>query len=273
MLAQGENPFALDLRVEVGGVKRRRVAFPWSLGRAYASENWAGAFRLIPQVAGAGMLSGDFVRQRLSLGPGACLRLESAGAMQVLAGDRGPARVEWHYNLGPGATLILDAEPFVLMRRAHLDLRSLVHMSPGASVLAADMVCHSHDDPVAFGQWRTETSVVQGNALSFTDRQSVLPESGARVHSLPDRSSAFGTIWCVGPIALAAQTVAEIEGGSCPIAVTPLRAGAGYALRVAAPDGGTLRSVCRRVLMELERRLVAHQAASWCREAEIVAQT
>lgn len=280
--------FALDISVADGRMHRHRVAFPWSLGRPYACETWRGAFRLIPQVSGAGLLSGDHVRQRVRLGPQTRLRIESAGAMQVLSGQSGPARSDWSFALDPGAMLVLDAEPYALMPRAQLDLRSDIRLAPGAILLASETICHTHanirKNQDGFGEWHAQTRLADmSGELMFTDRQAVSHQGGARLGRLPDGMTAFGTIWVLADPNIAEQAVANLPDVGCRIALSPLRAKAGFAIRLAATDGGTLRVASRALMAVLEMRLaraqacaqakVLDQAARSCAEPAMVAQT
>lgn len=286
--APSRNAFALDISVADGRMHRHRVAFPWSVGRPYICETWRGALRLIPQVSGAGLLSGDHVRQRVRLGPQTRLRIESAGAMQVLSGRSGPARSDWSFALDPGAMLVLDAEPYTLMPRAQLDLRSDIKLAPGAILLASEAICHAHpnirQNPDGFGEWRAQTRVadVSGGPI-FTDRQAVSHQGGARLARLPDGATAFGTIWVLTDLDIAEHAVTSLPDVACRIAFSPLRAKVGFAIRLAAIDGGTLRGACRTLMAVLETRLARAQACAQakafdqatrsCAEPAMVAQT
>ncbi|MEM8728995.1 MAG: urease accessory protein UreD [Pseudomonadota bacterium] len=262
--------YALDLSVEHGRLVRHRVAFPWSLGRPYSDERWSEAIRIIPQVAGAGLLSGDHVRQRLRLGAHARMRLESAGAMQVLSGDRGVARSDWQFEIGPHAMLVLESEPYALMPTTRLDLRNVIALDPGAILLAAELVCPAVPDKP--GEWRSETVVhdLAGCPL-LIDRQEMFAQTAARLARLPDHMTAFGTIWIMAQTC--SDIVADLPDVPARVGVTALRAGAGFAIRLGARDGGKLRAASRRLMDALEPRLVARQAAASRAEPAMVAQT
>lgn len=258
-------PYALDVSIAVNKVHRHRIAFPWSLGRPYMCENWNGAYRLIPQVSGAGLLSGDHINQRVRLGAHAKLRLESAGAMQVLAGNSGPARSDWHFTLDPGAMLVLDAEPYALMPGADLDLRSHFQLAQGAIVLASEAICEAHvgnrQTPSKCAGWRTETRIAEASGvLKLIDRQVAAPSGQARLRRLPDRAAAFGTIWVLADMDAARTALTDLPNVPCIKALTPLRAETGFAIRLVAPDGGALRRTCRLLMNALEQRLAKTQA-------------
>ncbi|MEO1307655.1 MAG: urease accessory protein UreD [Pseudomonadota bacterium] len=248
------------LDIEVTGTRfhRHHVRFPWSLGRAYLSN---GGYRVIPQVAGAGLLSGDRLSQRVRLGAGARLRLESAGAMLVLSGS-GPARSDWFFDLGPGSRLILDAEPYALAPQAALQTKTRIRLAPGAQMIATEAVCHSHDCTRSFGAWQTQTRVETADgAQVLMDRQEATSEATQRLTQLPLAPSAFATIWVLGPSIWSKSLVQDLPSVEHPIAVTPLRANNGHAIRMVAPDGGSLRAAIRQLLSVLEARL-DHSAGS-----------
>lgn len=266
MTAEPPMSYALDVSVTADRMQRKRVAFPWSLGRAYACETWTGALRLIPQVSGAGLLSGDHLRQKVHVDAQARLRLESAGAMQVLAGTSGVARSDWNFVLEHGAMLVLDAEPYALMPRAALDLHSHFHLAPEAIVLAAEAICYTHMDiaqhPHGLGTWRSQTTVADASGASmFIDRQAASIEGVKRLRRLPTGFAAFGTIWVLADIKIAEAAVVDLPDVTpCRLALSPLRAGAGIAIRLAAVDGGVLRFACRLLMNVLEPRLAEAQS-------------
>lgn len=269
-----DSEYALDLSVQSGRIVRHRVSFPWSLGRAYVADDWMGGLRVIPQVAGAGLLAGDRVRQRVRLRTQTKLRLESAGAMQVLAGNDGLAASQWHFDVGPGAMLVLDAEPYALMPKAALGLRSLFRLAPGAVVLAAEMVCHIRPEAGQLGSWQTETRVhTTAGAPCFIERQVASCRSFQRCMLLPDKAAAFGTIWVLADQNIADHSTANLPDVPCRIAKSMLRAGSGVSLRLAAKDGGTLREAVQKLIQDLEPKLAEHHAASSRNALSMVAQT
>ena len=242
-------PPALDVAVlaEAPGrsrLDRRRVAHPWSLGRGYPGAD--GLLSVIPQVAAAGLLGGDGVLQRVEVGQGAGLRLVSAGAM-VVHGGGGPARSRWHWRLGPGARAVQAAEAHVLLPGAALDLDTEIVIDPAAVFLGVEGVCRPGPDPAA---WRAETRVRRPDGtLLLVDRQDADAEALDRLARLPGAPAAFATLLLLGP----PETWGALPAGPLDLpgawgAAAPLRAGAGMAARLAAPDGGALRRATTALL-------------------------
>ncbi|MEJ8570289.1 urease accessory protein UreD [Microbaculum marinum] len=265
-------PCALDLAVDVGAdgrsrLLRRRVAFPWSMGRGFAPE-WPGEpILILPQAAGAGLLSGDDVEQRLEIRSGAAARLESAGATMVHRGDRGAARSQWRFRLREEAALVVAAEPHVLASGCRLELRTDIEIEDGASFIGFEGICHaaslSGSEPA--GAWFAETRVrrFDGRTL-FVDRQEAKADDAGRVKALPGAPSAFGTVLVLGPAADRcgiAPGALELPGVYAAAAV--LRAEAGLAVRIAAQTGGALRTAGR----QLVSRAASALGPAWSRTA------
>ncbi len=243
----------LDLSVSAapGGVlrmHRHRVAFPWSIGRAFGAADAEGTLRILPQVAGAGLLSGDSRHQRLSICPGAAVRVEDAGAIVVHRGKRGPAATAWRYQIAAGARLTIAAEPYALSPGSALHLSTSIAYDPSGSFVGFEGVCLAGDRPV---DWRSETVVEDlTGAPLLIDRQSVTAADYARLGALPGKVSAFGSFLILCPPektpALSLPSAPGVYAG-----MTPLRGGIGVGVRLAADSGGTLRAAALSIMDQL----------------------
>lgn len=236
----------LDLTLERGAdgmtrIAKRRVAWPWSLPRGFALGGPAGCLTLIPQAAGAALLPGDAWEQRLTLGPGAAMRLVTAGATAV----HGPGRAEtlWRLTLGPGAWLALLPDPSVLFHGATLSQTVEAHLGPGAVLLLADGVCLRAPEARPLG-WSSRLAVTGPDGTIVNDRQEAGPESFPRLARMPRAPSAFGSLTAIGA---APAEPGPLDLPGCYAAAGLLRGGAGVAARIAAPDGGALSAALRRL--------------------------
>jgi len=251
---------ALDVGVALGPdgrsrLARRRARWPVSLGRAYPGAPGEPAV-LIPQSAGAGLLAGDVLRQRIEVGAGAGLRLVAAGATPVLAPGAASAAAtaasETSATLGEEALLVLAAEPHVLLPGARLALSLHAVVPESATLLAFDGVCGSDGPP---GPWRAETVLTRpdGETL-FEDRQAAGTTALAAAARLPGRWGAYGTVIAVAPPAARAALSEALPEGAVDLArgawaaAATLRGGIGVGIRIAARDGGALRAAGRRAL-------------------------
>lgn len=251
----------LDLFLERGAdgltrIARRRVAWPWSLPRGFRLGDPAGGpggcLTLIPQAAGAALMPGDAWEQRLTLGPGACARLITAGSTSV----HGPGRAEtiWRLSLGPGAWLGLLPDPSVLFDGAGLVQTIEADLAEGAVLALADGVCLRAANTRPAGV--TARLTVQGpRGRVIEERQTAGPESFARLARLPGRPTAFGALTLVGARPAEAGPL-DLPG--IYAAAGDLRHTAGITARMAAPDGGALtralHTLTARWLPGFERR-------------------
>lgn len=243
----------LDLSVSAasGGVMRmhrHRVAFPWSVGRAFGSADAEGALRILPQVAGAGLLSGDSRHQRMSIGPGAAVRVEDAGAIVVHRGKRGPAATAWRYEIAAGARLTIAAEPYALSPGSALHLNTSISYDPSGSFVGFEGVCLAGGGAA---DWRSETVVEDlAGAPLFIDRQSVASADYSRLGALPGKVNAFGSVLILCPPnktpALSLPSAPGVYAG-----MTPLRGDIGAGVRLAAESGGALRAAALSIMDQL----------------------
>lgn len=250
---------ALCLGISVGPDKRsrvteRNVSFPWSVGRGYVG-NPGEPVMVIPQMAGAGLLPGDRVRQRIHVGNDAALHLVSAGAT-LTYGSPGAAHSisDWSVELEAGAQAFLVSEPYVLLDDAQLQIRQALTVSPDATFVGCEgVVCaersnHSH--------WQTETVVRRPDGPHlFTDRQRASMNVVQLHADLTGAWSAFGTVLVVSPNSeTGLNSIAARIGGASDrvwIGLSPTRSKSGMCLRIAAQDGQTLRSAMMDLVMTL----------------------
>ncbi|MEM7522188.1 MAG: urease accessory protein UreD [Pseudomonadota bacterium] len=254
--------YALDLSVDIGPdgesrMTRHRVAFPWSLGRAFPAERAGGPLRILPQVAGAGLLSGDMRRQRVRVGAGAAARIEDAGAIVAHRGAHGPAAARWRYDLAAAARLTLAAEPYALSPGASLSLQTEIVIDPAASFLGFEGVCLAGEGPAS---WRSETIVRAPDwTVLLVDRQRAEASDYARFAALPGKPAAFGSFLLLAPSSgqssefeAAASLCASIsEKFGAYAAAAPLRGGVGVGVRLAAAAGGDLRRAAIAIMAAL----------------------
>ncbi|MEM9198445.1 MAG: urease accessory protein UreD [Pseudomonadota bacterium] len=250
-----------DLALERGSdgltrIARRRVAWPWSLPRGFRLGDPVGGpngcLSLIPQAAGAALMPGDVWEQRLTLGPGACARLITAGSTSV----HGPGQAEtvWRLSIGPGAWLALLPDPSVLFDGASLVQTIEVELAEGAVLALADGICLRAADTRPAGV-ATRLSVQGPKGRILEERQIAGPESFVRLAGMPGRPAAFGALTLIGAHPAEAGPL-DLPGAYA--AAGSLRNGAGITARIAAADGGALtralHSVTAKWLPGFERR-------------------
>ncbi len=250
----GDRP-ALDLAIALGRDGRSRIAarsvrYPWSLGRGYSDDR---GVTVIPQIAGAGLLAGDHVRQRIRVERDAAMRLVSAGATLVHGGETGPARSDWVVEVLPGACAVLVNEPYVLLPGGAVRVRTTFVVAPEAVLIAAEgIVCGLSADPVSF-ETRTTVSCPERGVL-FHDWQRAVSGEIGRASALHGRPTAFATVICVcsafarGDIDGAVPEGPVDLGAGVWAGAAQLARGIGIGIRIAAPSGGCLRAAILRAL-------------------------
>lgn len=248
----------LDIAVRPGGdgasrLVRRRVSYPWSLGRGYPRR---GSITIVPQAAGAGLLAGDDFRQRIDVEQGAALRVAPAGA--TLVHGAMPARTSrssWEYVVEAGARASIAQEPYVLMEDADLAIRQDLVVDAEAVMIATEAVVLAPG--TARARWQLETRVHRPDGTPLVvDRQVATAGGLDRVACLPGGYTAFATVLVLAPPSCLTGLEGEINdrlaGAASGVwgACAPLRAGAGLGVRIAARDGGRARDISR----DLHRR-------------------
>lgn len=240
---------SLDLTIALGAdgasrLAQRRVAYPWSVGRGYPGQPGE-PLTVIPQVAGAGLLAGDHVLQRIHVAQDAALHLQSAGAMLTYGTPGGAkCRSDWALDVEAGGRAFVISEPYVLLPDAALMLRQTITIAPGGRVVACEGMVAAPG--ASTSRWQTET-VVQGpdGTPLFRDRQRASAEMLATQARMPGGWTAFGTVLVLTPDVQQVRAVIEetVRSTTSPaaIGVAPLPRGLGVCARIAAPDGQTLR--------------------------------
>lgn len=260
----GRDEYSLDLTVgRPGGgasrLTRRRVRFPWSLGRAFGGEGPGDALEIIPQSAGGGLLAGDVQRQRVRVEAGARALIRSAGATVVYGTPSGGVCAEqsWRFELGPEAALAMASEPFALRRRSDLRTRQTVVLPACGVFVGAEAVVI---DQEATACWRSRLDVERPDgARVLVDGQRSTAEIGRRLASAPRPWRAFATLYALAPPERIPAMSLAIGGADRPgtarvvMAAAPLRGGLGLGVRIMASDGGAMRDAAHN----LSRRLIS----------------
>lgn len=251
----GHRP-ALDLEIELGADGRsrlaaRQVSFPWSLGRGYPGPP-GDPVKLIPQVAGAGLLAGDHVTQRIKVARDAALHLVSAGAM-LTYGTPGaaPSISDWQIDLDDGASAFLVSEPYVLLNDAALTLNQSITVAANATLIGCEGIVLAQ--PSNRSRWQTETIVRRPDgSIVFIDRQLAGTDALSRQSELARAWSAFGTVMVLAPPdKISIQAIvqhAESLASDVWIAVSITRDNSGICARIAAKNGQHLRDVMHSVV-------------------------
>lgn len=232
---------------------RRRVSYPWSVGRGYPNGDKPGAVTIIPQMSGAGLIAGDQFEQHVAVDACARLHLVSAGATLVHgASPKRSSRSAWRVAVGPSARVTIASEPYVLMEDAQLELTQTLIVHEDARVVTMEGMVLAPG--VTSASWSAETSARRPDGtVLFLDRQVASSSALFRISELPGSCTAFVTILVFAPRALqpsVRQGLADHLADAEPAiwsACCALRGGSGIGVRLAGSNGGRLRDRARSV--------------------------
>lgn len=248
-------PRSLDLSFATSGnrtvLDRRRYRWPQTIGRMfYLDADDPGHGRLIVQNAGASLHPGDHVRQRIAATAGARAEVTGQGAMLVtgLPGSK-PAVEETELRAEASSMLIYQPEPRILTRFAHVVQNTHVELERGGSVMLTDAVV-AHPDVTAesFGSFRSRVTLTVDGDMRLFDAQhaSAMPNPRAGLR-------AFATVYLLGPAA--EDPAVDLDRFDAKWGVyaagSVLPNDAGYAIRIAATGGDTVREAIRSLIRSL----------------------
>ena len=240
---------------------RRRVCYPWSLGRGYLLGGGTRTITIVPQAAGAGLLAGDRFRQQISIGPGASLRFAPAGATLVHGATPSQTSLSlWRYVLDVSAEASIASEPHVLMEDANLVLRQEFVIDHEAALVATEAVVLAPG--VSRASWKLETCVLRSDGSTlFIDNQIASADSLHRTGRLPGAFTAFASVLIIAPPhrrkGLARELDRRIRRPEATVwgACAHLRTDAGLGIRLAGRDGGQVRKMALE-LHDLARHIL-----------------
>lgn len=248
---------ALDLVFAGAGdrtvLTRRRYRWPLLIGRVFTDPAVASAGSVTVQNAAGTIIPGDVIRQRIEVTDGGYAVVRGQGATMVNGVAGGAVSTEdTRVHVGPCSRLVLDAPPRILTADAHHRQHTRVQVEPGGRLLLVDAVV-LHPDLTAenFGSYESTVEIQAPNG-------SVLALDAQRMNTPPRISrspNAFGTVYVVGGDADAApsaglealapdlEALTELAGPRrVYTGVSALPNDAGWMIRIAATDGGRLKT-------------------------------
>jgi urease accessory protein len=238
---------------------RRRYRWPLLIGRVFTDPARPGVGAVTIQNCAGTVIPGDVVGQRIEVVDGGSAVVSGQGATTV-SGVRGGAQAVEDTRLGVDATsrLLFDPSPRILTAHARYRQRTQVCVEPGGRAVIVDaVVLHPDLTDETFGSYDSSVAVtaLDGSLLAL-DAQML--ETMPRVRRTP---TAFGTVYVVGEGFDETMTALspDLESLSVLIgdrrvylAVSDLANRAGWAVRIAGSDGGTLRATVAAVIELIE---------------------
>ncbi|WP_317156391.1 urease accessory protein UreD [[Mycobacterium] appelbergii] len=244
---------ALDLTfARVDGrtvMTRRRYRWPLLAGRVFTDPTRPGLGSVTIQNAAGTVIPGDVVRQRIGVVDGGWVDVRGQGATLVNGVPNGAVAVEETcVRVDASSRLLLDPAPRILTSHARYRQHTRVCVAPGGRAVLIDAVAlHPDLTDAEFGSYEsTVTVTAPDGTLLALDAQ--LLESMPRARRAP---AAFATVYLLGAgfdTTMTARTPAlesltERTGDRrVYVGVSDLPNAAGWAVRIAASDGGVLRA-------------------------------
>jgi urease accessory protein len=244
---------ALDLTFAcVGGrtaLTRRRYRWPLLIGRVFTDRTRPGVGLVTIQNCAGTVIPGDVIRQRIEAVDGASAVVRGQGATIVSGVPGGQTAVEdTRLRVDASSRLLFDPSPRILTAHARYRQRTQVRVEPGGRAVIVDaVVLHPDLTDEGFGSYESSVAVTAPDrTLLSLDAQML--ETTPRVRRAP---TAFGTVYVVGggldktmtALSPELESLSVLTGDSrVYVAVSDLPNQVGWAVRIAASDGGTLRA-------------------------------
>lgn len=239
---------ALDLVLaRVGGrtvLTRRRYRWPLLVGRVFDDER--GGVLTVQNSAGT-LIPGDVIRQWVEVVDGGIATVQGQGATTISGTATGAEAFEdTRLTVDATGELWYAPAPRIVTPHARYRQELRVRVAPGGRAVVVDaVVLHPECGNANFGSYAS-TVEVRGpeNELLAVDAQSLDAMPAAR-----RAPSAFCTVYLIG----LGDAPSEVSPRDAYGAVTDLPNGAGWAVRIAARDGGALRTALDEVLTTVRR--------------------
>ncbi len=239
------------LRFEPGGgrtvLTRQRAPYPMHLTRPFHLDpGRPDLATLYLQSASGGLYRDDRIALTIEVADGAAAHVTTQASTIVHDTQGLGARQTIRISVGRGAFAAVTPDPLVLFPGAAISTSTEISLHPQAHLIVSDGLFHH--DPGAqgrpFDRFATETIVRNLEAAVLMVDRGAIEGAAFLAHASPvGRFRAAGTMLLCGPHADRLDPVdaeACLHRRGCMGGVTAAPNGAGMAIRILAPDGGTL---------------------------------
>ena len=228
-------------------LRRQHVGYPFHVTRTFQLDRKRPDLAtLYLQSVSGGLYAADRLTLDLVVGAGAALNLTTQASTVVHDGRGDGSMMRQSVSVKENAFCALVSDPYVLFPGANLHLATVAVVGTGAALIMADgFAAHDpHRRGGTFTRFSTDIRIMRPNGKPVIfDRGSV------RGKDISDDCGALGGMTAAGSVLMIAAPdrlpdVAEIEAAAdrcgCLAGVTAAPGRAGLAMRLLAPDGGTL---------------------------------
>jgi urease accessory protein len=228
-------------------LRRQHVGYPLHVTRAFQLDRMRPDLAtLYLQSASGGLYAGDRLKFDLVVGAGAALNLTTQASTVVHDGRGSGSMMHHSVTVKNDAFCAIISDPYVLFPGASLHIGTIAAVATAAIfIMAEGFAAHDpHRRGGTFTRFSTDTRIMRpdGRRVVF-DRGSVRGEHLSASCGAVGGMAAAGSVLMIAPPDQLAD-IAEIEAAAdscgCLAGVTAASNRAGLAMRLLAPDGGTL---------------------------------
>ncbi|KIZ47678.1 urease accessory protein UreD [Rhodopseudomonas palustris] len=228
-------------------LRRQHVGYPLHVTRAfYLDRPRPDLATLYLQSASGGLYAGDRLKLNLTVGTDAALNLTTQAATVVHHGRESGAQQHQAIKVMSGAFCALISDPYVLFPGAALALKTAAEVAEDAVLIVADGFA-VHDPQrvgATFARFSTDTQILRpdGRRLLIDAGEIGGPQLAAQFGALGGMA-ACATLLVIAP-PQRCPDLAGLEAAAdrcgCLAGASAAPNQAGVAMRLLAPDGGTL---------------------------------
>jgi urease accessory protein len=228
-------------------LRRQHVGYPFHVTRAFQLDRMRPDLAtLYLQSASGGLYAADRLRLDLVVGAGAALNLTTQASTVVHDGRSQGSTMCQSVTVKDNAFCAIISDPYVLFPGADLHIATIATVAAGATLIMAEgFAAHDpHRRGRTFTRFSTDTRI-----MGLDGRPAVSDRGSIRGDDLSAGCGALGGMAAAGSVLMIAAPgrladIAEIEAAAdscgCLAGVTAASNGVGLAMRMLAPDGGTL---------------------------------
>jgi urease accessory protein len=228
-------------------LRRQHVGYPFHITRAFQLDRMRPDLAtLYLQSASGGLYAADRLALDLVVGAGAALHLTTQASTVVHDGRTDGSEMRQSVTVKDNAFCAVISDPYVLFPGADLHIETTATVAAGSTLILADgFAAHDpHRRGGTFARFSTDTRIIGADGkLQVSDRGSVSGDELAANCGSTGGMAAAGSVLIIAPpdqLADIAQIEAAADACGCLAGVTTAPNGAGLAMRLLAPDGGTL---------------------------------
>lgn len=228
-------------------LRHQHVGYPFHITRAFQLDRMRPDLAtLYLQSASGGLYAADRLKLDLVVGAGAALNLTTQASTVVHDGRTQGSTIWQAVTVKDRAFCALISDPYVLFPGASLHIGTTTTVASDATLIMAEgFAAHDpHRCGGTFTRFSTDTRIMRPDGrLAVSDRGSIRGDDLSASCGALGGMAAAGSVLMIAPPDRLAD-IAEIEAAAdacgCLVGVTAASNRAGLAMRLLAPDGGSL---------------------------------